>query len=179
MRKVLEGSRKVRKKPLRKAESRRDSTSHGRPTLRGRSPKWTPLWGPATPPHGRGESHPSGIPTLGRFPYHMEGFGFGSYSETCSPTLGASTYIMRGQGEGAGHPKTTRWPHPLGAGAPLSQTLAALSPPPHPARLAKLHRISPPPPTPRHRAVGFKRSYYFRCPLERGGGRRLHQQPNV
>src|SRR5215203_3821926 len=37
----------------------------------------------------------------------MEGFGFGSYSETCSPTLGASTYIMRGQGEGVGHTDTT------------------------------------------------------------------------
>ena len=34
---------------------------------------------------------------------------------------------MRGIGEGAGHPKTTRWPHPLVAGAPLSQTLAAPS----------------------------------------------------
>ena len=55
--KVLEGSRKVRKKSLRKEESRRDSTSHGRPTLKGRSPKWTPQRGPATPSHGRGESH--------------------------------------------------------------------------------------------------------------------------
>ncbi|KAK1693752.1 hypothetical protein QYE76_010449 [Lolium multiflorum] len=36
--KVLEGSRKVRKKSLWKAESRRDSTSHGRPTLEGWSP---------------------------------------------------------------------------------------------------------------------------------------------
>ncbi|KAK1682001.1 hypothetical protein QYE76_042849 [Lolium multiflorum] len=34
-------------------------------------------------------------------------------------------------------------------------------------RLAKLRRTSTPPPTPRRRAVGFKRSYYFRCPLER------------
>ncbi|KAK1684275.1 hypothetical protein QYE76_045123 [Lolium multiflorum] len=33
--------------------------------------------------------------------------------------------------------------------------------------LAKLRRTSTPPPTPRRRAVGFKRSYYFRCPLER------------
>ncbi|KAK1695360.1 hypothetical protein QYE76_012057 [Lolium multiflorum] len=32
--------------------------------------------------------------------------------------------------------------------------------------LAKLRRTSTPPPTPRRRAVGFKRSYYFRCPLE-------------
>ena len=55
--KVLEGSRKVRKKPLRKAESRWDSTSHGRPTLRGRSPKWTPQGGPATPSQGRWNSH--------------------------------------------------------------------------------------------------------------------------
>ncbi|KAK1692240.1 hypothetical protein QYE76_008937 [Lolium multiflorum] len=31
--------------------------------------------------------------------------------------------------------------------------------------LAKLRRTSTPPPTPRRRAVGFKRSYYFRCPL--------------
>ena len=40
--KVLEGSRKVRKKSLWKVESRRDSTTHGRPTLEGWSPKWTP-----------------------------------------------------------------------------------------------------------------------------------------
>ncbi len=40
--KVLEGSRKVRKKSPWKVESRRDSTLHGRPTLRGRSPRWTP-----------------------------------------------------------------------------------------------------------------------------------------
>ena len=59
LRKVLEGSRKVRKKSLRKEESRRDSTSHGQPTLRGRSPKWTPLRGPATPSQGR-----VGIPPL-------------------------------------------------------------------------------------------------------------------
>ncbi|KAK1610745.1 hypothetical protein QYE76_034418 [Lolium multiflorum] len=37
----------------------------------------------------------------------------------------------------------------------------------HQKRLAKLRRTSTPPPTPRRRAVGFKRSYYFRCPLER------------
>ncbi|KAK1679372.1 hypothetical protein QYE76_040220 [Lolium multiflorum] len=39
------------------------------------------------------------------------------------------------------HPNTTRWPHTIVAGAPLSQTLAALSPPPLPARLAKLRRF--------------------------------------
>ncbi|KAK1600775.1 hypothetical protein QYE76_017986, partial [Lolium multiflorum] len=32
--------------------------------------------------------------------------------------------------------------------------------------LAKLRRTSSPPPTPRRRAAGFKRSYCFRCPLE-------------
>ena len=132
------------------------------------------------PPHMEGGNPtPSGIPTLGRFPYHMEGFGFGSYSETCSPTLGASTYIMRGQGEGAGHPRTTKVAAPLSGRRPPLPNPSGLSPPPRPARLAKLRRTSPPPPTPRRRAIGFKRSYYFRCPLERGGGRRLHQQPNV
>ena len=151
---------------------------HGWPTLGRGSPPWSPPRGPATPHMEGGNPTPSGIPTLGRFPYQMKGFGFGSYSETCSPTLGASTYIMRGQGEGAGHPRTTRWPHPLVAGAPLSPNPSRPAPP-LPARLAKLRRTSPPPPTPRRRAVGFKRSYYFRCPLERGGGRRLHQQPNV
>ncbi|KAK1604537.1 hypothetical protein QYE76_028210 [Lolium multiflorum] len=114
-----------------------------------------------------GNPTPSGIPTLGRFPYHMEGFGFGSYSETCSTTLGASTYIMRGKGR-AGHPNKHKVAAPPQvAGAPLSPNPSRPAPP-HPARLAKLRRISPPPPTPRRRAVGFKRSYYFRCPLERG-----------
>jgi hypothetical protein len=153
---------------------------HGRPTLEGEESQVDSPYGGRPPSHMEGGNPtPSGIPTLGRFPYHMEGFGFGSYSETCSPTLGASTYIMRDKGRGPATPTTTKVAAPLVAGAPLSQTLAALSPPPHPARLAKLRRISPPPPTPRRRAVGFKRSYYFRCPLERGGGRRLHQQPNV
>ncbi|KAK1604340.1 hypothetical protein QYE76_028013 [Lolium multiflorum] len=36
-----------------------------------------------------------------------------------------------------------------------------------PCSLAKLRRTSTTAPTPRRRAVGFKRSYYFRCPLER------------
>src|SRR5215213_11227278 len=44
---VLEGSRKVRKKSPWKVESRRDSTLHDQPTLRGRSPRWTPQWWPA------------------------------------------------------------------------------------------------------------------------------------
>ena len=51
--KVLEGSRKVRKKSLWKAESRRDSTSHGRPTLEGWSPRWTPPRVAGHAPHGR------------------------------------------------------------------------------------------------------------------------------
>jgi hypothetical protein len=51
--KVLEGSRKVRKKSLRKEESRRDSTSPWPANPRGGSPRWTPPRGPATPPHGR------------------------------------------------------------------------------------------------------------------------------
>ena len=51
--KVLEGSRKVRKKSLWKAESRKDSTTHGRPTLEGWSPRWTPPRWPATPSQGK------------------------------------------------------------------------------------------------------------------------------
>jgi hypothetical protein len=50
---VLEGSRKVRKKSPWKVESRRDSTLHGQPTLKGRSPRWTPLGWPANPPQGK------------------------------------------------------------------------------------------------------------------------------
>ena len=65
LRKVLEGSIKVRKESLRKEESRRDSTLHGQPTLKGRSPRWTPLGWPANPPHGRGESHPKWDSHLG------------------------------------------------------------------------------------------------------------------
>ena len=78
-----------------------------------------------------------------------------------------STYIMRGQGEGAGHPRTTKVAAPLSGRRPRLPNPSGLSPPPRPARLAKLRRTSPPPPTPRRRDVGFKRSYYFRSPLER------------
>ncbi|KAK1651410.1 hypothetical protein QYE76_069215 [Lolium multiflorum] len=85
--------------------------------------------------------------------------------ETWTPTLGIHLY-NEGPREGAGHPKTTSWPPPLKWPATPSQTLAA-SPPYSPRSLAKLRRTSSPPPTPRRRAVGFKRSYYFRCPLER------------
>ncbi|KAK1629077.1 hypothetical protein QYE76_003392 [Lolium multiflorum] len=46
------------------------------------------------------------------------------YIEDGESNTWGSTYIMRGIGEGAGHPKTTRWPHPSGR-RPLSQTLAA------------------------------------------------------
>jgi hypothetical protein len=54
---VLEGSRKVRKKSPWKVESRRDSTLHGQPTLKGRSPRWTPQGWPANPPRKGWESH--------------------------------------------------------------------------------------------------------------------------
>ena len=40
--KVLEGSRKVRKKSPWKVESRRDSTLHGQPNPKGRRPRWAP-----------------------------------------------------------------------------------------------------------------------------------------
>ncbi|KAK1663455.1 hypothetical protein QYE76_051614 [Lolium multiflorum] len=90
---VLEGSRKVRKKSLWKAESRRDSTTHGRPTLEGGVQGGLHQRWPATPSQGKTNS----------WVFHL-------YNE--------------GQGEGGGHPNTTRWPHPIVAGAPLSQTLA-------------------------------------------------------
>ena len=127
--KVLEGSRKVRKKSLRKEESRRDSTSPWPANPRGGGvPSGLPQGGPATPSMEGGTPTSSGSPSLGRFPYHMEGFGFGSYSETCSPTLGASTYIMRDKGRGPATSRpppgrTPKWP------ANPSQTLAAPSPP--------------------------------------------------
>ncbi|KAK1664533.1 hypothetical protein QYE76_052692 [Lolium multiflorum] len=54
----------------------------------------------------------------------MEGFGFGSYSKTWTPTLGIHLYI-EGQGEGAGHTKATSLAAPIVAGSP--QTLAPRS----------------------------------------------------
>ena len=142
-----------------------DSTIGGRPP---------PTWEVEIPPLG-------GSPSWARFPSLMEGFWFGSYSKTCSPTLGASTYIMRGIGEGADHHKPMAWPHhpcPLEAGAhgtPSPQTLAPLLHYFSRICLAKLRRRSPSTPPPRRRAAGIpRRIYYFRCPLERGEGRR-HQ----
>ncbi|KAK1650219.1 hypothetical protein QYE76_068024 [Lolium multiflorum] len=72
---------------------------------------------------------------------------------------------MRGQGRGPATPRPQAG-RPIEWPATPSQTLAALSSI-FPHSLAKLRRTSSPPPTPRRRAVGFKRSYYFRCPLER------------
>ncbi|KAK1647648.1 hypothetical protein QYE76_065453 [Lolium multiflorum] len=94
----------------------------------------------------------------------MEGFGFGSYSETCSPTLGASTYIMRGIG--AGHTKATTLAAPFSGRPPLSPNPSARS-----STISRTLSEAPPvfstatDTTPS--CVGFKRSYYFRCPLER------------
>jgi hypothetical protein len=59
------------------------------------------------------------------FPPPMEGFGFGSYSKTWTPTLGIHLY-NEGPREGAGHPKTISWPPPIEWPATPSQTLAKL-----------------------------------------------------
>ncbi|KAK1605077.1 hypothetical protein QYE76_028750 [Lolium multiflorum] len=103
--------------------------------------------------------------------------GFRGFIERLGDQLLGIHLYNEGPREGAGHPKTTgrppqdhrATPRPQAGRPPLkwpatpSQTLAA---PLSSVALAKLRRSSPPPPTPR-RAVGFKRSYYFRCPLER------------
>ncbi|KAK1612641.1 hypothetical protein QYE76_036314, partial [Lolium multiflorum] len=47
------------------------------------------------------------------------------YIEDGESNTWGSTYIMWGIGEGAGHHKPSSWPHPIVAGHPLSQTLAA------------------------------------------------------
>ncbi|KAK1698714.1 hypothetical protein QYE76_015411 [Lolium multiflorum] len=49
---------------------------------------------------------------------------------TWTTTLGASTYIMRGIGEGAGHYRAIAWPHPLRPATPLPNPSRPLSPPP-------------------------------------------------
>ncbi|MCY5088366.1 hypothetical protein OV015_25380, partial [Salmonella enterica subsp. enterica serovar 1,4,[5],12:i:-] len=73
--KVLEGSRKVRKKSLWKAVSRRDSTTHGRPTLEGEESQVDSPLGGRPPPHMGGGTHTfGGSPSLARFPLLMEGF---------------------------------------------------------------------------------------------------------
>ena len=62
---------------------------HGRPTLVGEESQVDSPLGGRPPPHmGGGTPTSSGSPSLARFPLHMEGFWFGSYSKTWTPTLG-------------------------------------------------------------------------------------------
>ena len=62
----------------------------------------------------------------------MGSFGLGSYSKTCSPTLGASTYITRSKGRGPATQASHLGRTPL---RPAPQTLASPQtlayPPPH------------------------------------------------
>jgi hypothetical protein len=102
--KVLEGSRKVRKESLRKEESRRDSTSPWPANPRGGGvPGGLPLWGRPPPHMEGGNPTPSGIPTLGRFPYIWEVSLLGSYSKTWIPTLGDFHLYNEEEREGAAY----------------------------------------------------------------------------
>jgi hypothetical protein len=50
---VLEGSRKVRKNGTLESGVPKRLHLHDQPTLKGRSPRWTPLGWPANPPQGK------------------------------------------------------------------------------------------------------------------------------
>ena len=76
---------------------------HGRPTLVGEESQVDSPLGGRPPPLWKVEFPPL---VGGKVSHHMEGFGFGSYSKTWTPTLGIHLYI-EGQGEGAGHTKAT------------------------------------------------------------------------
>ena len=91
---------------------------HGRPTLVGEESQVDSPLGGRPPPHmGGGTPTFGGSPSLARLPPPMEGFGFGSYSKTWTPTLGIHLY-NEGPREGAGHPKTIAWPPPLSGRPP-------------------------------------------------------------
>ncbi|KAK1614297.1 hypothetical protein QYE76_019814 [Lolium multiflorum] len=83
--------------------------------------------------------------------------------DSCPPDLGfAMAAALEGTRGGGRHHKAIAWPHPIVAGHPLSQTLAA--------HLLHLSRSSEAPPefsiatATRRRAPDSRRSYYFRCP---------------
>ncbi|KAK1682750.1 hypothetical protein QYE76_043598 [Lolium multiflorum] len=80
-----------------------------------------------------------------------------------SPTLGASTYIMRGKGRGR-PPQDHNLAAPLSGRPPLPNPSRPFSSIP-PACFSEAPEFSTATDTPS--SVGFKRSYYFRCPLER------------
>ena len=168
--KALECSRTFRKKLPWKVESRKDSTNPNQPTkweggvhgglhLLGRPSKG-----------GRGESLSLQVSSIRQF------LNWGLIRRLWANPWG-STYIMRERGRG---PATTPAAPPKGtkAGAPSAPSLQTLATPSSRysrGAQAKPCRRSPPPPPPRRRAVGIpRRIYYFRCPLERGEGRR-HQ----
>ena len=119
--KVLEGSRKVRKKPPRKVESTRDSTSMAGQPQWGRSPKWTPPQGAGHPPHGRWNSH---LQWEGKFPTIWKVLVSGLIRRLGHQHLG-STYIQRAKGRGPATQKPQAWPPPIVAGHPLSPNPSA------------------------------------------------------
>ncbi|KAK1619348.1 hypothetical protein QYE76_024865 [Lolium multiflorum] len=132
--KVLEGSRKVRKKGTMEGGVPEGLHNHGRPNPRGGSPRWTPPVVAGHPPPRKGGSPTlSRTPSLGRFPTKGR-FSFGVLFEDLGSNSWGFHLYNEGQGEGAGHPKTTSWPHHL-AGAPNPSIS------PNPSRLL-LHRNS-------------------------------------
>lgn len=119
--KVLEGSRKVRKKSPWKVESQTPPSLAGQPKGGG-VPGGLHLRGPATPSRERGESHPELDSPI------RKAFELDSYSFFGQPQM-RSTYIQMRRGRGPATPLAAPpKPPEAGAPAPLSQTLAA---PPH------------------------------------------------